>query len=224
MKETLIRWAAALLTPLVLIFLTLRLMLSPVFIQVEYRLPWFPPDPYGFTRADRLHWAGYALEYLTNEADISYLGQLQFADGRPLFNARELRHMEDVKNVVTGGLLVGRWALFTLTLLALFAWRSQRVQWLRQGLQRGGWLTIWLVVFSALFGLISFSQFFVFFHRLFFEGNTWLFYYSDTLIRLFPIRFWQDAFLLSGLMLITTGLLLACGLQPRKASCVHSGV
>jgi integral membrane protein (TIGR01906 family) len=46
-------------------------------------------------------------------------------------------------------------------------------------------------------GLVfTFSTVFVGFHRLFFEGDTWLFYYSDTLIRLFPERFWRDVFLL----------------------------
>jgi integral membrane protein (TIGR01906 family) len=40
----------------------------------------------------------------------------------------------------------------------------------------------------------SFRYVFVGFHRIFFEGDTWLFQYSDTLIRLFPERFWRDAF------------------------------
>jgi uncharacterized membrane protein len=49
----------------------------------------------------------------------------------------------------------------------------------------------------AAFGIL-----FVGFHRIFFEGDTWLFLYTDTLIRLFPVRFWQQAFLtLAGLTL-----------------------
>jgi integral membrane protein (TIGR01906 family) len=39
---------------------------------------------------------------------------------------------------------------------------------------------------------ISWGQFFTAFHRVFFEGNTWIFPRSDTLIRLFPNRFWVD--------------------------------
>jgi uncharacterized membrane protein len=30
--------------------------------------------------------------------------------------------------------------------------------------------------------------------QIFFTGNTWLFYVSDNLIRLFPPQFWQDIF------------------------------
>ena len=60
----------------------------------------------------------------------------------------------------------------------------------------------------AFFASVSFWQFFTLFHRLFFQGDSWLFEYSDTLIRLFPLRFWQDVFLsVMGLILIF-GLLL----------------
>ena len=61
---------------------------------------------------------------------------------------------------------------------------------------------------TVVFSLLAFRAFFTAFHRVFFEGDTWLFHYSDTLIRLFPERFWQDAFLwLGGLSLLAGGLL-----------------
>ena len=44
-------------------------------------------------------------------------------------------------------------------------------------------------------GLIAaFSVLFVFFHQVFFDPDTWTFLFSDTLIRLFPQRFWEVAF------------------------------
>ena len=57
-----------------------------------------------------------------------------------------------------------------------------------------------------------FWNFFAGFHSLFFEGDSWLFLYSDTLIRLFPLRFWQDAFLSAALIALGGGLGLAFGL------------
>lgn len=216
-------WLTALLLPFALIFIVLRLMLTPLFIQAEYRLPWFPPDPYGFSQADRLHWAPYALDYLTNDADIHYLADLHFPDGQPLFNERELSHMEDVKRVVAGGLLAGESALGLIILLGLVAWRTRRGADFRAGLRRGGWLTIFLTLFSALFGTLSFSKFFTAFHALFFEGDSWLFYYSDTLIRLFPIRFWEDAFLVTGALLIGISLLLIFGWKPTRPGGVKKG-
>src|SRR5574339_1291855 len=94
------------LVPVVLIGLGLRVLLTPLFLRIEYNMPYFPPDEYGFTKADRLKWAPYALDYLVNSADISYLGDLKFEDGTPLYNERELSHMEDVKRVTKGALNV----------------------------------------------------------------------------------------------------------------------
>ena len=87
-------WLVTLLIPLALIGLGLRVLLSPVFLKIEYNMPYFPPDQYGFTKADRLKWAPYALEYLVNSADISYLGDLKFDDGTALYNERELSQLQ----------------------------------------------------------------------------------------------------------------------------------
>ena len=51
------------------------------------------------------------------------------------------------------------------------------------------------IIFAVL---VVFDWLFVVFHRIFFSGDTWLFLYSDTLIRLFPERFWSDTFLMVG--------------------------
>jgi uncharacterized membrane protein len=67
-----------------------------------------------------------------------------------------------------------------------------------------------------LFGALAFWQFFTLFHGLFFEGDSWLFLYSDTLIRLFPIRFWQDVFLAAALITTGGGLGLALGLRKPR--------
>lgn len=209
-----------LLTPVVLLGLALRFLLTPLFPQVEYRMPGFPADDYGFTLQDRLHWSKFAVEYLVNDADISYLGNLQFEDGSPLFNERELSHMQDVKNVTRGALSAFYAAALVLAALGLWAWRGDWLPAYRQGLRRGGWL---MVALAALIGVIVaagmflspdlFWAFFSGFHALFFEGDSWLFLYSDTLIRLFPLRFWQDAFLWAAVIALGGGLALGLGLK-----------
>ena len=60
-----------------------------------------------------------------------------------------------------------------------------------------------------------FWNFFAWFHSLFFTGNSWIFEYSDTLIRLFPIRFWQDTFLAAAIIVLAGGLGLAFGIRVR---------
>lgn len=208
-------WLVTVLIPVALIFLGLRLMLTHAFLQVEYHLPGFPSDDYGFTQADRLQYAPLALDYLLNDAEISFLGDQAFPDGSSLYNGRELSHMLDVKNVVRPVLWVGYsvWAfLLAVGLWARFGgWWSGYVG----GLRRGGWLTVGLVAAIGIFAAVSFWQFFTVFHSLFFSEGSWMFLFSDTLIRLFPLRFWQDAFVFAGIVTIGGGLALGLALRTR---------
>lgn len=226
MKQSLLSWLVAFLVPLALIGLGLRLLLTPAFLKIEYNMPYFPPDEYGFTKEDRLKWAPYALEYLVNSADISYLGDLKFDDGTPLYNDRELSHMEDVKHVTKGALNVWYISLALLVMLGIWSWRGRSdnaqhgMQIYRQGLMRGGWLMVGLAVAIGLTVVVGilinpniFYGFFAGFHALFFEGDSWVFLYSDTLIRLFPIRFWQDAFLFAAIIALGGALGLSLGLK-----------
>jgi len=216
-------WLVALLVPLALIGMGLRVLLTPLFLRIEYNMPYFPPDEYGFTKEDRLKWAPYALNYLLNSADISYLGDLKFDDGTPLYNERELSHMADVKRVAQGALRVWYVSLGLLALLGLWAWRADWMQAYRLGLMRGGWLMVGLAVVVGLIVVVGISinpnvfwNFFAGFHSLFFEGNSWLFLYSDTLIRLFPLRFWQDAILLAAIITLGGGIALGLGLRIKQ--------
>lgn len=222
MKINFLAFFISLLTPLALIGLALRILLTPLYYTVEYNMPYFPADEYGFTKEDRLKWAPYAVDYLINSADISYLGNLKFDDGASLYGERELLHMADVKQVVQGALWV--WYA-SIALLLVFAFTAIREGWTFEylhALKRGGW---WMIGLAVALGAIAgagillnpniFWAFFSGFHALFFEGDSWLFYYSDTLIRLFPIRFWQDAFLAAAIIALGGGLWLAIGIKPK---------
>ena len=210
-----IAWFITIFVPFALTFIGLRLLLTPAFPQIEYRTPGFPVDDYGFTLQDRLHWSTISINYLVNNADISYLGNQTFADGSSLYNQRELSHMHDVKQVVQPVLWIGYtvWAL----LLGLGLWARFGGWWQEylRGLRRGGWLMLGLVVILGGFAATSFWQFFTVFHELFFSGGSWLFLYSDTLIRLFPLPFWEHAFLFVGVLDVIGGLALGLGLRPK---------
>ena len=208
-------WSVTILLPFALSFVGLRLILTHAFLDIEYRLPWVPPDDYGFTMQERLHWSKVSWDYILNNADISFLGNLTFPDGTPLFNERELSHMHDVKSVVQPGLFVGYGVCFFILGVAVWArWG----RWWREyvlGIKRGGWFTLGLVALLGILGATSFWQFFTVFHELFFKGNSWLFLYSDTLIRLFPLPFWETAFGFVGVLDVVAGLTLALTLRPK---------
>lgn len=223
MHPKLITILTTILVPIVLLGTGLRLLLSPFFLQIEYSMPGFPDDTYGFTKADRLRWAPFAVDYLINREGISYLGDLKFDDGTPLYNERELSHMHDVKVVTQNALNVFYFALAGLALIGLWSKRGEQWQAFRQGLKRGGWVMIWLagtIAVVVVLGMFVFPglfwAFFTGFHTLFFEGNSWQFAYSDTLIRLFPLRFWQDAFLFAAVIAVLGGLGLAFGIRDTK--------
>jgi integral membrane protein (TIGR01906 family) len=94
-----------------------------------------------------------------------------------------------------------------LIILAIWAWRGKWLEDYLRGIERGGVLVLALIGIIILFVIIAFNYIFVLFHQIFFMSGTWSFLYSDTLIRLFPERFWQDTFLMVGGLSFALGLL-----------------
>jgi integral membrane protein (TIGR01906 family) len=184
---------------------SVRILITPAFARMAYRLPNFPEDPYGFALEDRLQWSEPSIIYLVNNEDISFLSSLRFDDGEPIFNASELSHMEDVKGVVTGMRIALAIMMVVLLVVTIFAINNNWKSSLIKSLHQGGWVMIGLIVAIMLFVVLNFNNLFTWFHQIFFESGTWLFHPSDTLIRLFPMRFWRDAFLLVGLLSIILG-------------------
>ena len=63
-------WIVTILVPIVLVLTSVRLIMTPAFVYLEYHTPNFPKDTYGFTRQDRLYWSRFALDYLLNDEGI----------------------------------------------------------------------------------------------------------------------------------------------------------
>jgi integral membrane protein (TIGR01906 family) len=198
------------LLPIVIILTGVRLVLytADAWIKVEYRMPGFPPDLYGFSMEDRIYWSSIDIDYLLSDARINYFDNFTLADGSPMHNERELKHMEDVKELLeTVWKVWGSGVFFLFSLAAMLWWLDGRAIALRAVIA-GSKLTVLLMIFLVLFLLVAFGVLFVGFHRIFFEGSTWLFPLSDTFIRLYPERFWRDVFvLLAGAAVLLSGLI-----------------
>jgi integral membrane protein (TIGR01906 family) len=213
------------LVPIALVGLGVRLLLTPQYLRLEYALPNFPADEYGFSMDERVYWGAYGINYLLIDAPVSYLGDLKFSSGQALFTERELDHMQDVKRVVRYALPVWYLAIVTMVGFGFWARHAGRLSTFRQALRLGGWLTIGIAGTAGLIGTLGasgsgmlFWQFFSGFHGLFFSGDSWLFSYSDTLIRLYPLRFWQDSILYTGVLAALGAAALAFGLRERPAA------
>lgn len=214
-----VSWVITVIIPFIVLMLSIRLMMTPLFARIEYRMPGFPEDPFGFSLEDRLKWSGPSIIYLVNNEGISYLEELTFNNGEPIYNARELSHMIDVKDLVTlmryalaGGMLL----LLVLSIILGLMMGKLAVQ---KAYYRGGWAVFVLIGTILMFVALSFNQLFTWFHQLFFSSGTWLFYTSDTLIRLFPMRFWRDAFIFVGVLsLIIAGSVIIFNRKKGKQS------
>ena len=72
-----------------------------------------------------------------------------------------------------------------------------------RGLLAGSAATLIVAAVAAPIVLLGFDGFFLRFHTLFFEGDSWRFAESDTLLRLYPEVFWQHtAQLMAGMVLV----------------------
>ncbi|HEX7395042.1 MAG TPA: TIGR01906 family membrane protein [Anaerolineaceae bacterium] len=206
------------LIPLFIILTSIRILTNPLYPQFEYNTPGFPPDPYGFTKADRLKYAGISIDYLLNNSDISFFDQYKLADGSPMYNERELSHMRDVKILIQNAFL--GWGILgiLLVLAGVISWQQKNLSPFFRALSRGGWATLVIIGLILVGVVVSFNGLFTDFHRILFTGDTWLFYYSDTLIRLFPMQFWQDAFIWMGVFAIIQALIFGvfCRMIARR--------
>lgn len=193
--------------PALLVTTAIRVALTPIYVNVEYRLPGFPADEFGFTTTDRLTWSRYSINYLLGRVSYEELANQRLPDGTPLYNERELSHILDVRNLTAIALKVWLVLLAFFILVTFLCWKTKEMDAWFTAIRRGGNLTI-AFIFSILFYLaLNFNQLFTQFHQLFFEGDSWLFVMSDNLIRLFPIRFWRDIFIFIGGLSILTGVL-----------------
>lgn len=207
-----LRLVVILAVPIVLTMAMVRLLTLPWYPSWQYGRAGFPDDPFALPHQERLRLAQASIRFLNIPWRTDVLTELAFDDGSPAYVERELEHMDDVKsvyNVLTG-------VAFVTMIAAIFAgwglthgWAGEtagaRAIW--QSLVQGAWATVMLLLGLGVWMLVGFDAFFTFFHGLFFQPGTWVFAYSDTLIRLFPLPFWQDA----GLVIaggVTVGALL----------------
>lgn len=205
----LINFFLAITFPYVLIMLSIRILFTPLFLVFEYNLPGFPVDTYGFSTEERLKWGSLSIEYLFNDHEPTFLEELRFEDGTPIYNEREISHMVDVKVLLDQTLNI--FYILLLVYLFVIIWFIYKKQshHLWNAFHKGGWITLGIIA-SILFAVVvSFNALFTAFHKVFFVGDTWLFRYSDTLIRLFPMRLWQDAFIFMGIITVVIALFFA---------------
>jgi integral membrane protein (TIGR01906 family) len=208
-------WTIVFTLPVVLLMLASRIVMTPTFLTFEYTRAGFPPDRYGFTVEDRLLYGPLGLQSLLEQRPISFLAEQTLPGDRcfppqatecPMFNERELQHMVDVQNV-TWMLFTGAGAAAALCAIAMgVLWRQRLL--LLAAVDVASIALIVAVLTAAVAVVFAWDVFFDTFHALFFEDGTWRFFYSDTLIRLYPEQFWIDAAVAVGALSVTFAVVI----------------
>ena len=203
-----LRTLPILLIPIILILGSARLLATDAYLALEYGKVSFPPDSYGFTQQQRFELASTNLHYSLAHLPSDTLAN-QTVDGKPVYSPREATHMVDVQTAFQSVLRTWQAAFILLLLIGFVLWRNGKRTALASALQSGGILTSGIILAIGLLALFAWQVWFDNFHLVFFEPGSWLFAYSDTLIRLFPLPFWVDATFTITAFSLSGGLLLA---------------
>ncbi len=192
--------------PIILVGIPLKLAFTPWFVKFEYLNRDIPPDPYGLDLKTRLELALLGLEAVTSDGGMEKFKKARLPEGKKAFNSREIKHMEDVKKVLT--LFNSAFYLsVALWLVGLIAHRNLR--WTGKVLVGSSLLTLLIASFSLGISLYDYDLAFEVFHNYVFDPYSWRFSYSDTLLRVYPMKFWFEAtfFVLSFSALLTLSAL-----------------
>jgi integral membrane protein (TIGR01906 family) len=214
--NTLCRWLLWLSLPSVLLVLPLYPLVTPGYVRWHYQQASFPPSD-RFTNSERSRLSDVILNYLRGKASREQMATMLTDGGDVAMRAEEVQHIADVKAVMDGfylaQLVASGMAILAIIGLGITGGWSQLVRVLRTGVVITG--AIVLLVVAASF--INFDVFFDRFHRIFFTNNSWLFYYEDTLIQLYPEPLWTSAVWQMGLMiLIELGIVLGISWIPAR--------
>ena len=196
------------LIPVILLLGSARLLATDSYLAFEYGKASFPPDPYGFTPQQRFILASTNIHYVRAHLPDDELSK-QTLNGVAVYNEREATHMADVQAVFQIILRIWQAAFILLLLLGLIFVQNRKREAFASAIQWGGLVTAGIIFAIALLAIFAWQTWFDLLHRFLFVPGSWLFSYTDTLIRLFPMQFWSDATLTVSVLAFVGGILLA---------------
>lgn len=175
---------------------------TPGYFETEYTKYHVLNDLPEMTMEDLLVVTDEMMAYLRgNRADLHVFTTMG-GEYREFFNAREIAHMEDVRDLFLGGLLIRRIGIgFTLAYAALLAiWykKDHNRKTFLKSMVPGGLCAGTGIFFAAALAIAAivasdFSKYFVVFHLIFFDNDLWILNpATDMLINIVPEPFFMD--------------------------------
>lgn len=199
--------------PFLLVVTTIRVLWNDTLLTFEFNRPDFPPDSFGFTLAERTSLGIIGLHSVLPDSEgIALLERATLPDGSPAFNEREIKHMTDVRILIGKVYPIELIGIALIVILAIILNRS--ANWrdaVPSGLRWGSILTLAILGAMIAYIILNFDALFLQFHQLFFEGDSFAFRFSDTLIRLYPEQLWNDAFTAVGVVTAVFAVIMVVG-------------
>jgi integral membrane protein (TIGR01906 family) len=203
---------AAVALPLFFTANAIRVLLTERYVRASY--PHLAPDDVlTQKRRTELSLLGLRAVDPLRGGSVALLREPRLPSGRRAFTARELRHMRDVRTWLWR-LLV--FEVVVAAALAVAAVRSRRE--LARALSAGGVATVAVGALAIVAMVVDFDDVLLGFHKLLFEGESWHFRNQDTLIRVYPERFWNWTGIAMGVLVLAQALVaIAAGEAIRRA-------
>ena len=117
-------------------------------------------------------------------------GQVELREIEGELNQREIRHLRDVRDLVHKIKILNYLALLTLSMILIF--NKKRMNFVMSIISISSGIFLLFLSISLFLISLKFDYFFIKFHELVFPGGFWWFGEEDTLIQLYPEKFWKD--------------------------------
>ena len=187
-----------------------RVLATDTFVRWELGRDGFPADRYGLDTDERTTLALLGLRWIEPGSEgMVLLERATLPDGAPAFGERELTHMQDVRTLFVAALRAQLIAAIVIAVLALGLSRTRLRTAVPVGLLAGSLATLAIAVLAVPVILLGVDGLFTGFHGVVFEGDSWRFSSSDTLIRIYPEQFWVDVSRITAAFAVGQAIVLA---------------
>ena len=193
-KQLIVNWLRAIVVTVLILALavTFTLYFKPLYYRAI--------DRYNISEETGVDEAEIRSNYdaLISYNTLFYDGELEFPT-LPMSESGRI-HFAEVKDIFMGLQWAGIVCLILLTPILTQARHKKDYSWLKYA----GWLCIGLPVVAGILMLTCWDQLFVWFHRLFFRNDYWIFDpTTDPIIQFLPDEFFRDCgILIAALILI----------------------
>ncbi|WP_152801816.1 TIGR01906 family membrane protein [Alkalibaculum sporogenes] len=131
-------------------------------------------------------------DYLLGDREDFLITGVIDGQSQLVFNEREIIHMEDVKDLFNGGIMIRNISFLLILISSIYLWNKDKKALYRSMIYSAiGYFTLGVILGILL--LSNFNKYFVIFHEIFFRNDFWMLDPSNSvLINMVNINFFMN--------------------------------